>query len=91
MEQKTSAEEPMRSLRNPHDAFGHDPMEADARNAAVLAAASEQAERELKGHPLYGGLGFCRVLWLRKKQILWQQHGIEWLSPADRNPCVLYE
>jgi len=66
-------------------------MEADPRNAAALAAASEQAERDLKKHPLYGGLGFCRAFWLRKKQILWQQHGIEWLSPADRNPCILYE
>lgn len=91
MEQKISNDGPMRFQREPHEALYRDPMAEDPRYAAAVAAASVQAERELERHPLNGGLGFCRVFWLRKKQILWQQHGIEWLSPADRNPCVLFE
>jgi hypothetical protein len=84
-------EEDRRHGRQTHRALHHDPMAEDPRYAAAVAAASEQAERELERHPLHGGLGFCRVLWLRKKQILWQRYGIEWLSPSDRNPYVLFE
>lgn len=80
-----------RSDRMTHAALYHDPMAEDPRFAAAVAAASAQAECELESHPLHGGLGFCRVFWLRKKQILWREHGIEWLSPADRYPFVLFE
>ena len=72
-------------------ALYHDPMADDPRYASAIADASARAERDLESHPLNGGLGFCRVFWLRKKQILWEDHGIEWRSPADRHPCVLFE
>lgn len=81
----------MRFPRETDESLARDPQEADPRFAAAFVAASEQAARDLEGHPLHGGLGFCRVYWLRKKQILWEHFGIEWRSPADLNPFVLFE
>ncbi len=90
-ERGTVKKESLQSNRETFRALYHDPMAEDPRYAEAVAAASAQAERELERHPLNGGLGFCRVFWLRKKQILWQRYGIEWLSPADRHPYVLFE
>ena len=36
-------------------------------------------------------LGFCHLYWEVKKRVLWEKFGIEWHSPSDRNPGVIFD
>jgi hypothetical protein len=68
-----------------------DPLETDARYMEFLAAASNQAEAELADHPMNGGIGFCHVLWKKKKEILRERYGLEWQTPAELNPDIKFD
>lgn len=50
---------------------------------------NKKAELNLKG--VDKGLGYCYSFWKEKKRILKTEYGIDWLSPADRNPGILYD
>jgi len=84
----------------------HDPIEDDLRHAAVIAAASRQAEIETDvewqekreelaatGHDTLATTlkrGRARALWSKKKQIL-AEHGLQWFSPAEMNPGTVFD
>ena len=36
-------------------------------------------------------LGFCHLYWEVKKRVLWEKFGIEWRSPSERNPGIIYD
>ncbi|MBQ4585894.1 MAG: hypothetical protein IJA82_06770 [Clostridia bacterium] len=37
------------------------------------------------------GLGYCHLYWATKKRILKEKYGIDWKSPAELNPGVLFD
>ncbi len=37
------------------------------------------------------GMGFCHLYWHTKREILLADYGIEWLSPKDLNPHVMFD
>ena len=43
----------------------------------------------LPGNPLKRGL--CHLYWMYKKQILREKYGIEWRSPCDLTPHVIFD
>lgn len=36
-------------------------------------------------------LGFCHTYWEVKKEVLWKKFGIEWQSPSDLHPRIIYD
>ena len=38
-----------------------------------------------------GHLGYCHRYWALKKQILKREYGIDWKSPAELNPGVIFD
>ena len=46
-------------------------------------------EDEFKAHPK--GTGFCHIFWARKKQLLKQLYNINWKTPAELNPGIIFE
>ncbi len=36
-------------------------------------------------------MGVCHVIWADLKKILNEKYGINWMSPQDRNPTVMYD
>lgn len=38
-----------------------------------------------------GYMGYCHLYWATKKQILKEKYGIEWHSPAELNPHVMFD
>ena len=38
-----------------------------------------------------GYLGFCHIYWSAKKEVLREKFGIEWRSPAERHPHIIYD
>ncbi|MBE6634384.1 MAG: hypothetical protein E7620_08615 [Ruminococcaceae bacterium] len=37
------------------------------------------------------GMGYCHLYWSVKRNILKKDYGIEWRSPAEMNPGVLFD
>jgi len=41
--------------------------------------------------PLYSKRGLSHRYWAKVKQLLWEQHQIEWKSPAEMNPWIIFD
>jgi len=79
---------------DPTDLPGHiriDPIENDPQLKPLVEAAAKEAEAELQpprdGHEM----GMCHHLWRRQKEILRERHGIDWRSPAEMNPDIIFD
>ena len=71
------------------DALNHDPLENDPRFQDIIAQAEREAELKLADTPQ--GLGYCHLFWATQKQILIEKYGIDWHTPAEMNPDVLFD
>jgi len=69
----------------------HDPIEDDPKYQAILAAAEAKAREELRARGVLEDLGFCHVLWQRKKEILRDEYGITWKTRSEMNPTVDFD
>ena len=38
-----------------------------------------------------GYLGYCHLYWATKKRILKEKYSLDWKSPAELNPHILYD
>lgn len=65
----------------------HDPSELEK----IIAAASTEANLELANSPRHNEDGFCHLFWATKKRILKQKYGVDWQTPAERNPDTRYD
>ncbi len=77
----------------------HDPIEDDPRYAKAFAEAEEEAQRDYErsreewrrlfpdGGNYYGYGRRCYV----KQCILRERFGIDWKTPREMNPCVIFE
>ena len=71
------------------DELKHDPLEDHPRLRRVIAKAEREAELELADVPR--SLGFCHVVWETKKRILREKYGVDWHTPVEMNPGVLFD
>ena len=69
--------------------LNHDPIELDPDLKQKIAEAEERALTILAHEPRR--MGFCHLLWRTKKQILRDEYGIDWKTPAEMNPQVLFD
>lgn len=67
----------------------HDPKEDNPKLRNIFEKAEEEVHRTLADHPR--GLGFCHTYWIEKKRILKEKYGIDWKSPAEMNPDVIFD
>ena len=67
----------------------HDPIEDDPQMAPLIKAAEKKAKIELRGTKV--GMGWCHMFWGVKEQILQEEYGVEWFSPAEMNPNVCFD
>lgn len=68
-----------------------DPQEGDPQLRAIIKAAEKEAEESLRKEGVGRHLGYCHRLWGRQKQILKEKYGIDWRSPAEMNPDIMYD
>ena len=66
-----------------------DPIEWSADYENSIDEANKKIHSLLEKYPR--GMGFCFAYWQTKKQILHENYGIEWKSPAIMNPKVLFD
>jgi len=92
VESKGTIEQERNRMREvPPTPFHRDPIDDDPQFAEILAEVEKATEEALKDHPLRGGLGFCHVYWETKKSVLKERYGIEWTTPAELNPNVIFD
>ena len=44
---------------------------------------------EIDGHKK--GMGYCHIYWEYKKEILKKDYNIDWKSPAELNPHIIFD
>jgi hypothetical protein len=71
--------------------LAHDPVEDDPRHAEVFARIDGEVDALLADHPQRGAEGFCHVRWSAKQRLLKERYGIDWRSPAEMNPQVIFD
>lgn len=67
----------------------HDPQEDDPKLKRIINTAEKEADAEL--HSQYSGMGYCHLLWGRQKEILKEKYGIDWRTPVEMNPSVMFD
>ncbi|MBD1812991.1 hypothetical protein NDA07_01485 [Microcoleus vaginatus DQ-U2] len=77
------------SSRDVDSWFKHDPIEDDPKFKSIIEAAEREAEAELANEPEV--LGYCHQFWSTKTRILKEKYGVDWKSPAEMNPDVLFD
>jgi len=65
-----------------------DPIEDDPKYKDILSSVDKEIEKEL-GDPI--PMGYCHVIWVKKKQILKDRYGVDWKSPAELNPNIEFD
>ena len=69
----------------------YDPIQDNPVIRPLIEAAASKAEQLLEHDPRRGQMGFCFVHWATMKKILREAHGIDWKTPAELNPDVLFD
>ena len=69
----------------------YDPVEDDPRYAEVFRKIDAEVQEALAGHPQRGSMGFVHLVWETKKRILLQKYRIDWKTPAELNPQVMFD
>lgn len=66
----------------------YDPFMDDPAFAWAIKEAGDRASKEV-GHPHV--MGTCHLIWRRQKEILKEEFDIDWYSPAEMNPRVIFD
>lgn len=66
-----------------------DPVEWSTAYEKVSDEVERLVEEQLDDHPR--GMGFCFAYWSAKKHVLRTKFGIEWRSPSEMNPGVMFD
>lgn len=69
--------------------MSHDPIERDPEISPLIDQADKVAQQELANEKQRKG--FCHLYWRTKKRILKEQFGVDWKTPAEMNPGVLFD
>jgi len=68
-----------------------DPIENAPEHRKVFEQIDSEVQLSLSSHPQKGSMGFVHIFWETKKSILKQKYGIDWRSPAEMNPHVMFD
>ena len=68
---------------------GRDPVEDTEEYKKIEPELQRELDEIFKNKPRM--LGFCHVYWGTKKRILKEKYGIDWKSPQELNPGVIYD
>lgn len=67
-----------------------DPAEDDSRLAAVLLRATLEVDAELAEEDR-NLMGFCHLFRRTKQRILRERYGVEWRTPVELNPQIIFD
>jgi hypothetical protein len=65
-----------------------DPISDDPAYSWAIKEANRRSGEEIGG---YKEMGDCHRIWWRQKQILKEEFGIEWFTPSELNPHIIFD
>jgi hypothetical protein len=66
----------------------YDPIEDEEMTSELVRAARERADAEVDSSI---AMGRCHCVWATMKEFLQQEDAINWYSPAEMNPGVIFD
>ena len=69
--------------------FRTDPIEQSPEYKMIEEELERLIDEELKDEPRL--MGFCHTYWCVKRRILKERFNIDWKSPAELNPGVMFD
>ena len=69
----------------------HDPIEDAPKYKHIFETIDVEVNEILKDDPHRNHIGFCYTFWETKKRLLKEKYGIDWKSPAQMNPHVIFD
>ncbi len=66
-----------------------DPIELTPEWKKINKEVEKELDELFKDH--HRGMGFCHLYWHEKRRILKEKYGIDWHSPAQMNPRVIFD
>lgn len=69
----------------------YDPVEDDPNYAEVFSKIDAETKAALDLPAKRGGRGYVHIFWGTKKRILKQKYKIDWRTPAELNPWVIFD
>jgi hypothetical protein len=79
------------TLPSKQSSIVHDPIEDEPRYKNIFEVIDSEVDKLLKGHPMRDSMGFVHVFWKTKKEILKQKYNIDWKSPKEMNPHIIFD
>ncbi len=75
-------------LETKRSAFEFDPV-----YSSIISNVQERVIAEMEAENLGSSRGFgaCHTIWNRQKDILYNEHGLDWKTPAELNPYTAYD
>jgi hypothetical protein len=81
----------IKPVENKRSGLYYDPIEDDPRYAEVFKTIDDEVKELLANYPQREGRGSVYTYWETKKGLLKQKYGIDWRSPGEMNPQVIFD
>ena len=69
----------------------HDPIEDDPKYKLIFEKIDAEVRDALKNDPHRNHRGAVHIFWNTKKYLLKEKYGIDWKSPGEMNPHVIFD
>ncbi len=69
----------------------HDPIEETPEYQKIEKELEKLIEQRLGDRYHQRPFGFCHIYWDVKKEILKEEFGIDWKSPDELNPNIIFD
>lgn len=86
-----NVETKMKPAEKKRSGLYYDPVEDDPRYAEVFKTIDDEVKELLANYPQRGGRGSVYIYWETKKGLLKKKYGIDWRSPGEMNPQVIFD
>lgn len=77
--------------KRPSSGLYYDPVEDDPNYAEVFSKIDAEVKTALDLPTKRSGRGYVHIFWGTKKRILKQKYNIDWRTPAELNPWVIFD
>jgi len=69
----------------------HDPIEDEPKYRHIFETNNAEVRDILKDHPMRNHRRGVHIFWNTKKKLPKEKYGIDWRSPAEMNPYIIFD
>lgn len=77
--------------KRPSSGLYYDPIEDDPKYAEVFSKIDAEVKTALDMPTKRKGRGYVHIFWGTKKRILKQKYNIDWRTPSELNPHIIFD